>query len=89
MSSSDDSESAAPLGRGLGRTGGRSWMSRRLGRSKKGPDQVRAQLFLCGNGAMLACALVLQIQIVRDDNRAAGSLLFAVLSLSRPRTHVQ
>lgn len=48
MSSSDDSDSAAPRRRRLGRTGGRSWMSGRLGRSKKGPDQVRGELFLCG-----------------------------------------
>eukprot|EP00752_Nemacystus_decipiens_P014841 g13213.t1 len=47
MSSSDDSDSAAaPLGRGLGRTGGRSWMSGRLGRSKKGPDQGAYFLYL-------------------------------------------
>ena len=43
--SSDDSDSAAPLGRGLGRAGGgRSWISGRLGRSKKGPDQVGGTL---------------------------------------------
>lgn len=40
-SSDDSSDSAAQLGRGLGRTSGRSWMSGRLGRSKKSPDQVR------------------------------------------------
>lgn len=45
ISSSDDSDSAAPLGRGTGRPpSGRSWVSGRLGRSKKNPDQVKAQL---------------------------------------------
>lgn len=57
MSSSDDSDSAAPLDGGFGRTGGRSWMHGRLGRSKKGPDQVRGKLFRCG---VVCCGRVLQ-----------------------------
>lgn len=59
ISSSDDSDS--PLGRGLGRTSGRSWMSGRLGRSKKSPDQVRGQLLQHIWRVVLSMCVLIQI----------------------------
>jgi len=48
-SSDDSSDSAAPARHGLARRSAGSWISGRLGRSKKGSDQVKYIQFLCSN----------------------------------------